>query len=255
VDEGLGNSSYLVDPGDGRALVVDASRDLRGVRAATDKHGLRVGFAADSHLHADFLSGARQLAHTDGATVLASSAGRGFTHTGMADGDEIDLGGLRLRALTTPGHTDEHLAFLLLDGDRPLGVLTGGSLLVGAAARTDLVDPGRTEELARAQYRSLQRLLTLPDQVAVWPTHGARPSAPRRQRRVGVEVITQPQRMVADWSGDGRHLAGEHGRERGLAAGPLTVDDRLAAHGGGRVVPVVVGDRCEGEVDAGGDAC
>jgi rhodanese-related sulfurtransferase/glyoxylase-like metal-dependent hydrolase (beta-lactamase superfamily II) len=198
VDDGLGNSSYLVDLGDGRALAVDASRDLRAVRAATDKYGLRVGFAADSHLHADFLSGARQLAHADGATVLASAAGRReFTHTGLADGDEVDLGGLRLRALTTPGHTDEHLALLLLDGVEPLGVFTGGSLLVGAAARTDLVDPSRTEELARAQYRSLQRLLVLPDDVAVWPTHGAgsfcsAPPGTERTSSIGAEKATNP---------------------------------------------------------------
>ena len=174
VDEGLGNSTYLVDLGDGRALVVDVSRDLRAVRAAARTRGLRIAVAADTHLHADFLSGAHQLGATDGATVLASAAGRRqFAHTGLGDGDEFDLGGLRLRALTTPGHTEEHLSFLLLDGDAPVGVFTGGSLLVGAAARTDLVDPDRTEEFARAQYRSLQRLLTLPEPVPVWPTHGA----------------------------------------------------------------------------------
>ena len=83
------------------------------------------------------------------------------------------MGGLRLHAIATPGHTDEHLALLLLDGDLPVGVFTGGSLLVGSAARTDLVDPDRTEELARAQYASLQRLLCLPDPTIVWPTHGA----------------------------------------------------------------------------------
>ncbi|HZI97666.1 MAG TPA: rhodanese-like domain-containing protein [Actinomycetales bacterium] len=174
VDEGLGNSAYLVDIGDGRALVVDASLDLRAVRAAAAERGLTVAFAADTHLHADFVTGALALAATDGATVLASAAGaRRYPHTGLADGDEVDLGGLRLQALSTPGHTGEHLAFTLLDGDEPLGVFTGGSLIVGAAARTDLVAPDRTEELARAQYRSLQRLLTLGDQVAVWPTHGA----------------------------------------------------------------------------------
>jgi hydroxyacylglutathione hydrolase len=204
VDEGLGNSSYLVDLGDGRALAVDASRDLRALRTATEKYGLRVGFAADSHLHADFLSGARQIAHADGAIVLASAAGRReFTHTGLRDGDEVDLGGLRLRALTTPGHTDEHLAFLLLEGDQPLGVFTGGSLLVRAAARTDLVDPGRTEELARAQYRSLHRLLGLPDRVAVWPTHGAgsfcsAPPGAERTSSIGAERATNPLLQAPD---------------------------------------------------------
>jgi hydroxyacylglutathione hydrolase len=173
VDEGLGNTSYVVDLGDGRALAVDASRDLRALREATERHGLTVAYAADTHLHADFLSGACQLAAADNARILASAAGaRAFDHQGLHDGDEVDLGGLRLRAVTTPGHTDEHIALLLLDGDRPVGVFTGGSLIVGAAARTDLVDPERTDELARAQYASLQRLLTLPDETLVWPTHG-----------------------------------------------------------------------------------
>ncbi len=178
VDEGLGNSAYLVDLGDRRALVVDAARDLRAVRAAAAQAGLRIAYAADTHLHADFLSGAVQLAATDGATVLASATGgRGFPHTGLHDGDEIDLGGLRLRAMATPGHTPEHVAFLLLDsngaGQVPVGVFTGGSLLVGSAARTDLAGADRTGELAHAQYASLTRLLTLPDATEVWPTHGA----------------------------------------------------------------------------------
>jgi glyoxylase-like metal-dependent hydrolase (beta-lactamase superfamily II)/rhodanese-related sulfurtransferase len=174
VDTGLGNSAYLVDLGDGRALAVDASRDLRALREAAERRGLAVAYAADTHLHADFLSGAVQLAHDHGATVLASAAGhRAFAHLGLADGDEVDLGGLTLRALATPGHTEEHVAFLLLDRDVALGVFTGGSLIVNSAARTDLLGAGRTEELARAQYRSLRRLAVLPDNVAVWPTHGA----------------------------------------------------------------------------------
>jgi hydroxyacylglutathione hydrolase len=110
VDEGLGNTAYLAGLGDGRALAVDASRDL---------------------------------------------------------------GGLTLRALATPGHTGEHLSYLLLDGSREVGVFTGGSLIVGSAARTDLLGAARAEELARAQYRSLRRLAALPDATAVWPTHGA----------------------------------------------------------------------------------
>ncbi len=202
VDDGLGNTSYLVALGDGRALAVDASRDLRGMREVAA--GLQVAFAADTHLHADFLSGALQLAATDGARVVASAAGnRSFEHTGLRDGDEVDLGGLRLRALRTPGHTDEHLAYLLLDGERPTGVFTGGSLLVGAAARTDLVDPARAEELARAQYRSVQRLLELPDDVAVWPTHGAgsfcaAPSGGARTSTIGGERASNPLLQVPD---------------------------------------------------------
>jgi hydroxyacylglutathione hydrolase len=105
--------------------------------------------------------------------------------------------------LTTPGHTDEHLSFLLLDGDAPVGVFTGGSLIVGAAARTDLVASERTEELARAQFHSLQRLMTLPDQVAVWPTHGAgsfcaAPSGAERSSTIGRERATNPLLAILD---------------------------------------------------------
>lgn len=172
-DEGLGNSAYLVDLGEGRALAVDASRDLRSLRAEATARGLRIAYAADTHLHADFVSGAVQLAATDGAVLLASRAGRReFPHRGLDDGDEVDLGGLTLRAIGTPGHTDEHLAFLLLDGAREIGVFSGGSLIAGSAARVDLVSRERTEELARAQYRSLHRLAGLRPETALWPTHG-----------------------------------------------------------------------------------
>jgi glyoxylase-like metal-dependent hydrolase (beta-lactamase superfamily II)/rhodanese-related sulfurtransferase len=198
VDSGLGNSAYLVDLGDGRALAVDASRDLRTLRATAEQRGLTVAFAADTHLHADFLSGAVQLAHDDGAAVLASAAGnRAFPHHRLGDGDEIGLGGLTLRALATPGHTDEHLSFLLLDGAREVGVFTGGSLIVGSAARTDLLGAEHAEELARAQYRSLKRLAELPDPVAVWPTHGAgsfcsAPPGAERTTTIGAQKQANP---------------------------------------------------------------
>lgn len=198
VDEGLGNSTYLVDLGQGRALVVDPSRDVRAVRGLVQRLGLRVAFVADTHLHADFLSGARQFAADAGAVILASAAGgREFGHTGLRDGQDVDLGGLRLQALATPGHTAEHVSFLLLDGDRPVGVFTGGSLMVGTAARTDLVSAEQTEPLARAQYHSLQRLLTLPEGTAVWPTHGggsfcAAPAGGDRVSTIGREKATNP---------------------------------------------------------------
>lgn len=198
VDEGLGNSAYLLDLSDGRALAMDAGRDLRALHAAAERRGLTVAFAADTHLHADFLSGAVQLGHGTGATILASAAGRrAFDHQRLADGDEVDLGGLTLRALATPGHTDEHLSFLLLDGSRELGVFTGGSLIGNSAARTDLLGPERTEELARAQYRSLKRLTTLPDASAVWPTHGAgsfcsAPPGTGRTTTIGAQKQTNP---------------------------------------------------------------
>ncbi len=196
VDEGLGNTTYLVELGGGRALAVDPSRDLRGLRAAARRRGLTVAYAADTHLHADYLSGVRQLAATDGARVFASAAGRReFGHSGLSEADEVDLGGLTLRALATPGHTDEHLSYLLLDGATALGVFTGGSLIVGAAARTDLLGAARTEGLARAQYHSLRRLVSLPDATAVWPTHGAgsfcaAPPGAQRTSTIGAQKAT-----------------------------------------------------------------
>lgn len=212
IDTGLGNSAYLVDLGDGRALAVDACRDLRSLRAAAGRRGLRVAYAADTHLHADFLSGAVQLAADDGTTVLAAAAGhREFPHTPLCDGDEVDLGGLTLRALATPGHTDEHLSYLLLDGTRELGVFTGGSLIVGSAARTDLLGPGRAAELARAQYRSLRRLATLPDATQVWPTHGAgsfcsAPPGAERTTTIGAEKAANPLLAAPDEDAFARRL-------------------------------------------------
>ena len=125
VDEGLGNSSYLIDLGDGRALVIDPSRDPSPYLARAESLGLRVGFSAETHLHADFVSGSRELA-AQGAQVLASRAGgTEFSHRGLGDGDEVDLGGLTLRALATPGHTPEHLSYLLLDGNQPRAMFSG----------------------------------------------------------------------------------------------------------------------------------
>jgi glyoxylase-like metal-dependent hydrolase (beta-lactamase superfamily II)/rhodanese-related sulfurtransferase len=212
VDEGLGNSAYLADLGDGRALAVDASRDLRALRAAAARRGLRVAFAAETHLHADFLSGAVQLAADDGATVLAAAAGRRqFPHAPLADGDEADLGGLTLRAIATPGHTDEHLSYLLLDGPCELGVFTGGSLIVGSAARTDLLGPGRAAELARAQYRSLRRLAALPAATPAWPTHGAgsfcsAPPGAERTTTIGAERAGNPLLAAPDEDAFARQL-------------------------------------------------
>jgi hydroxyacylglutathione hydrolase len=174
IDEGLGTSTYLLDIGRGRALVVDPERDLRQVRAEARRLGLTIAYAAETHLHADVISGVRELEDTEGATVLAPEAGtRGFTHTVLNDGDTVDLGAFTLQALATPGHSPEHLSYLLLDGEHAVGVFTGGSLMVGTAGRTDLVSPEMTVPLARAQYHSLHRLMELPDETPVWPTHGA----------------------------------------------------------------------------------
>jgi hydroxyacylglutathione hydrolase len=186
VDEGLGNSAYVVELGDGLALVIDPARDPTPYLDLVRWRRLRIAYAAETHLHADFLTGSRELAAA-GARVLAPRAGRlGFAHRGLADDQEVDLGGLTLRVLATPGHAPEHVSYLLLDGGRPLALFSGGALLVGAVARTDLAGPELAEPLARAAYRSLHgRLLSLPDELAVYPTHGAGSfcAAPAREER------------------------------------------------------------------------
>ncbi|WP_280260631.1 MBL fold metallo-hydrolase [Nocardia abscessus] len=174
IDEGLGNSTYLLDLGDGQALVLDPERDLRQVRGEAQRRGLRIAYAVETHLHADFISGVRELAETEGAMAIAPEVGpRGFAVTALGDGDTIAIGAFTLQAWFTPGHSPEHLSYLLHENDKLLGVFTGGSLMVGTAGRTDLVSPEQTIPLARAQYHSLQRLLTLPEDTPVWPTHGA----------------------------------------------------------------------------------
>jgi hydroxyacylglutathione hydrolase len=194
VDEGLGNSAYLVELDDGRALVIDPARDPTPYLELARRHRLRIAYAAETHLHADFLTGSRELAAAGGAQILAPRASRlGFAHRGLADGEEVDLGGLMLCALATPGHAPEHVSYLLLNAGRPLALFSGGALLVGSVARTDLASPELTEPLARAAYRSLhQRLLPLPDELRVYPTHGAgsfcaAPAGGERTTTVGAE--------------------------------------------------------------------
>lgn len=197
-DDGLGNTSWLVDLGDGEALVVDPERDPAPYTGVAERLGTEIALAAETHLHADFVTGSRELA-AGGAEVVASAAGElAWPHRPLKDGDEIDLGRWRLQALATPGHTPEHLAYLLSERGRPRAVFTGGSLLVGAVARTDLIDPADTEALTRALWHSIHhQLLALPDDVAVFPTHGAGSfcSAPGQDRRwttIGDERRTNP---------------------------------------------------------------
>jgi hydroxyacylglutathione hydrolase len=213
VDEGLGNSSYLVDLGDGRGLVVDAVRDPGAYLELAERRRLRVTHAVETHLHADFVSGSRELAARGARVVAARAAGLRFPHQGLDDEEELDLGGLKLRALAAPGHTPEQLAWLLLDGARPLALFSGGALLVGGVARTDLISPDQTGPLTRAAWRSLQRLRALPDELAVYPTHGAgsfctAPGNAERTTTIGAERAHNPLLAAPDEASFAERLLG-----------------------------------------------
>jgi glyoxylase-like metal-dependent hydrolase (beta-lactamase superfamily II)/rhodanese-related sulfurtransferase len=175
---GLGNSTYLL-ASDGEALVVDPPRDAWRVREVLERRGWRLRTVVETHVHNDYLSGALELVASERARVVAPARGRyAFDHRGADDGDEVEVGGVLLRARATPGHTPEHLAWEVHDraavGEAtPAAVLTGGSLLAGSVGRTDLLGEEATEDLTRQQFDSLRALARLPDDVAVWPTHGA----------------------------------------------------------------------------------
>ena len=205
-DEGLGNSSYAVDLGDKRLLVLDPVRDPVPYLRLAEEHDAEISFSVETHLHADFVSGSRELAAKGAIVVASTTSGLGFPHRPLTDGEEVDLGGLTLRALATPGHTPEHLSYLLLDGAQELALFSGGALLPGSVARTDLIAPDQTEALARSLYRSLaSSILPLPDDLVVYPTHGtgatfcaAVDGTPRTTTTVGHEKRTNPLLAVSD---------------------------------------------------------
>ena len=202
LEEGLGNSSYLIgSPEAGIAAVVDPIRDVEPYLEAAQELGLRIAYALETHSHNDFISGCRELAARTGAEVGASAgAGLQFPHRPLADGDEIDLGGFRLRVLETPGHTPEHISFLAVDEEgQPQALFSGGALLVGSVARTDLLGEDQSEGLARALFHTLrEKVLPLPEAVALYPTHGGGSfcttvSAPReRSSTIGRERERNP---------------------------------------------------------------
>jgi glyoxylase-like metal-dependent hydrolase (beta-lactamase superfamily II)/rhodanese-related sulfurtransferase len=198
VDEGLGNASHVLDLGDGRAVVIDPPRDVSPFRRWAEGHPRVLTHAFETHLHADFVSGSRELANLGATIVGPASANLAFPYRGLADGDELDLAGLRIQAIATPGHAPEHMGYLVADGNRIVALFSGGALLPGGVARTDLIAAEETEPLARSLYRVLhERILTLPDEVAVYPTHGggsfcAAPGGRERTTTIGRERVTNP---------------------------------------------------------------
>jgi hydroxyacylglutathione hydrolase len=175
IHEDLGCASYLVaDRESGVAVVVDPQWDVEPYRRLARLHGVRVGHVLETHNHADHVSGHGRLARSTGATIhIHELADAEYGHEPLADGWVLELGDLSIEALHTPGHRPEHTCFLLRDASRggtPWAVLTGDSLFIGDVARPDLaVEP---REGAADIFRSLhERLLTLDDEVEIWPGH------------------------------------------------------------------------------------
>jgi hydroxyacylglutathione hydrolase len=175
VDEGLGHSSYVIELGDGTAAVVDPPRFPTAHLAAARSLGVSTRWTIDTHSHADYVTGSPSLAVEPGITFIAPAASRLETpHQPVRDEELIDLAeGVTLRAIATPGHTPDHHVYLVESDGSPLALFTGGSLMVGAVGRTDLCGPDLAEPLAHDMFHSLRRLDGLPDDLAVYPTHGA----------------------------------------------------------------------------------
>ncbi|HSE46220.1 MAG TPA: MBL fold metallo-hydrolase [Gemmatimonadales bacterium] len=183
--------SYLIGCGQsGEALVVDPNRDVEQYIKAADRSGLKIIAVTETHIHADFLSGVRELAQRTGAKPYLSDAGDRdwkYTWAGPAnagllnEGSQLRIGNIKIEALHTPGHTPEHLSFMVTDGavaDSPMGVVTGDFLFVGDVGRPDLLEKaarvqGASERSAKDQFASVQRFRSMPDHLQVWPGHGA----------------------------------------------------------------------------------
>ena len=177
--ESLGNSTYLVGSEEAKVCaVVDPVRDVDIYLREAESLGLRIVYSLETHVHNDFVSGSRELAAQVGATVCSSAAGGlVFEHRRLTPGDSIDVGDVRLDVIATPGHSAEHISYLATDtsrGDGPHALFSGGALLVGGIARSDLMGDQVAPFLGRWFYRTIrEELEALGDDVIVYPTHGA----------------------------------------------------------------------------------
>lgn len=191
-DDKLAHASYMVGcQRTGEAIIVDAGRDIQPYLDAAAKEDMRIVGAADTHIHADYVSGARELAERVGARLYVSDEGDenwkyefapAYDHRLLKDGDTFTIGNIKFEVFYSPGHTPEHISFILTDmgggADKPMGIFTGDFIFVGSIGRPDLLEkaagisntaiPG-----AYKQFESIQRFKQLPDYLQVWPAHGA----------------------------------------------------------------------------------
>jgi len=195
----LAHASYLFGS-EGEAIVVDPQRDIDIYVQAALKQGLKIRHTFETHLHADFVSGHKELAARTGATIyIGRAAGATFPHIDVGDGFKLQVGKLRLNVLETPGHTPESCCLVITDEERPdspWAVLTGDTLFIGDVGRPDLSKTHTPQQLAGLLYDSLHgKLMTLPDEVLVYPAHGAgslcgRNMRAERSSTIGTERLT-----------------------------------------------------------------
>lgn len=186
-DKSLAQASYLIGcQVTGEAIVIDAQRDMDVYLKIAAQNNLKITHITETHIHADFLAGSRELAKATGAQLHLSDEGGAdwqyqFPHNGLKHGDKIQVGNLTLEVLHTPGHTPESISFLLTDHpatNEPVMIFTGDFVFVGDIGRPDLLEKaagiiGSQEKGAKQMYESIQRFTKLPPYVQVWPGHGA----------------------------------------------------------------------------------
>jgi len=186
-EKGLAQSSYIIGcQATGEALVIDPKRDVDTYMEIARKEKLKITHVTETHIHADFLSGARELAHAAGARLLLSDEGGPdwlyqYEHIGLKGGQIFNVGNLKIQVMHSPGHTPEHISFLLTDvpaGDMPVMIFTGDFVFVGDVGRPDLLEKaagmkGTMEAGAKQMFESIKKFKSLPDFVQVWPGHGA----------------------------------------------------------------------------------
>jgi hydroxyacylglutathione hydrolase len=191
-DKSLAHASYMVGcQRTGEAIVIDPSRSVGQYLEAAAAEGLRITGSAETHIHADFVSGSRELADRVNAKLYLSDEGPADWKYQFADkhnsqllkdGDVIQVGKIKLEVMHTPGHTPEHISFVLTDegggANVPMGIFTGDFVFVGSIGRPDLLETaagvvGSAEKGARQLYHSIERFKSLPDHLQVWPAHGA----------------------------------------------------------------------------------
>jgi hydroxyacylglutathione hydrolase len=203
----LAHASYMIGS-EGEAAIIDPQRDVDIYLKAAEEQNLKIRHIFETHLHADFVSGHKELAARTGAKIyIGAHADAGFPHLPLTDGFEVKMGALRIRALETPGHTPESVCLVVTDESKspqPSAVLTGDTLFIGDVGRPDLSKTHTPRQLAGLLYDSLhKKLLALPDAVMVYPAHGAgslcgRAMRAERSSTIGTERLTNYALQIAN---------------------------------------------------------